>query len=198
MESADGRVPGLRRLGGVGSPLGHRRSVNPTARARWGMVVGTVLPMGDVDLRVVDPADDDAQRCLRAYEAELHERFDAGFEVGSALPLPADELRAPAGCFLVAYRDGEAVGCGGLKLHGSAPAEIKRLWVDRAARGIGLARRLLTELEHRARAAGAPAVELDTNRTLTDAIGLYRATGYVEVEPFNDEPYAHHWFRKDL
>jgi GNAT superfamily N-acetyltransferase len=154
--------------------------------------------MGEVDLRVVDPADADAQRCLRAYEAELDERFDAGFEVGSALPLPADELRAPAGCFVIAYREGEAIGCGGLKLHGSEPAEIKRVWVDRAARGLGLARRLLADLEDRARVAGAPAVELDTNRTLTEAIALYRATGYVEIEPFNDEPYAHHWFRKDL
>ena len=44
----------------------------------------------------------------------------------------------------------------------------------------------------------APAVQLDTNRTLTEAIALYRSAGYVEIEPFNDEPYAHHWFRKDL
>ena len=55
-----------------------------------------------------------------------------------------------------------------------------------------------TELEERARAAGAPAVQLDTNRTLTEAIALYRKTGYVEIDAFNDEPYAHHWFRKDL
>ena len=67
-----------------------------------------------------------------------------------------------------------------------------------SARGIGLARRLLAELEERARAAGAPAVQLDTNRTLTEAIALYRKLGYVEVEPFNDEPYAHHWFHKEL
>ena len=146
----------------------------------------------------VDPAHEDAQRCLRAYEAELNGRFDAGFDVDAALPLPADELRAPAGCFLVAYRDGEPVGCGGLKLHGQEPAEIKRVWVDARVRGVGLARRLLADLEARARAAAAPAVQLDTNRTLTEAIAMYRKLGYVEVEPFNDEPYAHHWFQKDL
>ena len=56
----------------------------------------------------------------------------------------------------------------------------------------------MAELEERGSPAGAPAVQLDTNRTLTEAIALYRKTGYVEVEPFNDEPYAHHWFRKDL
>ena len=62
------------------------------------------------------------------------------------------------------------------------------MWVDRAARGLGLARRLMTELEDRARAAGAPAVQLDTNRTLTEAIALYRKTGYVEIEPSTTSP----------
>ena len=151
-----------------------------------------------MDIRELDPAHGDAQRCLRAYEVELNERFDAGFDVGAALPLPADELRAPAGCFLVAYRDGEPIGCGGLKLHGADPAEIKRVWVDPRARGLGLARRLIAALEDRARDGGAPAVQLDTNRSLVEAIAMYQTLGYVEVEPFNDEPYAHHWFQKDL
>jgi len=61
-----------------------------------------------------------------------------------------------------------------------------------------VARRLLAELEDRARAAGARAVRLDTNRTLVEAIAMYRKLGYVEIEPFNEEPYAHHWFEKDL
>ena len=153
---------------------------------------------GDVTIELVDPHHDDAQGCLRAYETELNSRFDTGFEVDQALPLTADELRPPAGCFLVAYRDGEPVACGGLKLHGTAPAEIKRVWVDRSARGLGLARRLVGELEGRARAAGAPAVQLDTNRTLVEAIAMYRNLGYTEIEPFNEEPYAHHWFQKNL
>ena len=161
-------------------------------------MVATFGPVGEVTIEVVDPAHDDAQRCLRAYEAELNERFDAGFAVDSALPLSADNMRAPAGCFLVAYRDGEPIGCGGLKLHGTDAAEIKRVWVDQSARGLGLALRLMRELEERARTAGAPAVQLDTNRTLTEAIALYRKIGYEEIEPFNEEPYAHHWFRKDL
>jgi ribosomal protein S18 acetylase RimI-like enzyme len=154
--------------------------------------------VADVDIREVAPAEEGAQQCLHAYEAELDERFDTGFDVDAALPLPADELRAPVGCFLVAYRDGAAVGCGGLKLHGTGPAEIKRVWVDPSARGLGLARRLLDELEDRARAAGAPAVRLDTNRTLVEAIAMYRKLGYVEIAPFNQEPFAHHWFEKVL
>ena len=156
------------------------------------------MPVGDIEIVEVDPAHDDARRCLQAYEAELNERFDTGYALDRTLPLGADDLRSPAGHFLVAYRDGEAVGCGGLKLHGAAPAEIKRVWVAPGARGVGLARRLVDELEAQARSAGAPAVELDTNRALVEAIAMYRRLGYVEVEPFNEEPFAHHWFRKDL
>jgi ribosomal protein S18 acetylase RimI-like enzyme len=72
------------------------------------------------------------------------------------------------------------------------------MWVARDARGMGLGRRLLTELERYARQAGAAAVRLETNRALTEAIQLYRSSGYREVAPFNTEPYAHYWFEKSL
>jgi ribosomal protein S18 acetylase RimI-like enzyme len=61
-----------------------------------------------------------------------------------------------------------------------------------------LGRRLLGELEALARDQGAPAVRLDTNRELVEAIAMYRSAGYVEVPAFNQEPFAHHWFEKGL
>ena len=71
------------------------------------------------------------------------------------------------------------------------------MWISPDVRGAGLGRRLLLELErHAARVGGVSVVQLETNRVLTEAIALYRATGYVEVERFNDETYAHHWFEK--
>jgi ribosomal protein S18 acetylase RimI-like enzyme len=72
------------------------------------------------------------------------------------------------------------------------------MWVSPRARGHGLGRRLLVELEEHARRGGATVVRLETNRALTEAIRLYRASGYQEVPRFNDEPYAHHWFEKRL
>ena len=72
------------------------------------------------------------------------------------------------------------------------------MWVSSDARGLGIGRRLLAELEARAREHGALSARLETNRSLTEAIRLYRSAGYVEVRPFNDEPYAHHWFEKRL
>ena len=72
------------------------------------------------------------------------------------------------------------------------------MWVAESARGLGIGRRLLGELERRARPRGARVVRLETNGALTEAIGLYRSAGYREVDAFNDEPYAHHWFEKRL
>ncbi len=72
------------------------------------------------------------------------------------------------------------------------------MWVSPSVRGLGLGRRILRELEDRAREVGATVVRLETNRSLTEAISLYRAAGHQEVDAFNDEPYAHHWFEKHL
>jgi DNA-binding MarR family transcriptional regulator/GNAT superfamily N-acetyltransferase len=151
-----------------------------------------------VEVDAVDPADPRAQHCLREYFAELDRRFDAGFDPAQSRPAELDEMRPPAGVFMMATLRGEPVGCGGLKFHDRAPTEIKRMWVDPTARGLGVGRRLLTELEARARANGSRTVRLDTNKALTEAIALYRSTGYREVDPFNDERYADHWFEKRL
>jgi ribosomal protein S18 acetylase RimI-like enzyme len=70
------------------------------------------------------------------------------------------------------------------------------MWVAPSVRGLGRGRRLLTELETHAAAHGARTLRLETNRTLDEAIALYRSAGYREVAPFNAEPYAHHWFEK--
>jgi ribosomal protein S18 acetylase RimI-like enzyme len=150
------------------------------------------------EVHVADPAEPAAQACLAAYAAELDRRFATGYDPGSSRPVAADDLRAPAGALLLATLDGEAVGCAGLRLLDDGHAEIKRMWVAGSARGLGIARRLLGELEARAAAAGRHTIRLDTNGTLTEALALYRSAGYAEVERFNDEPYADHWFEKEL
>lgn len=88
------------------------------------------------------------------------------------------------------------MGRGALKL--GDHAQIKRMWVADEVRGLGIGRRLLSELEHQAKTHGATTARLETNRALREAIGMYRAAGYAEVAPFNDEYYAHHWFEKQL
>ena len=72
------------------------------------------------------------------------------------------------------------------------------MWVAESARGLGIGRRLLAELEARAAAHGDRVGPAGDEPALTEAIALYRSEGYVEVPAFNDEPFAHHWFEKIL
>jgi GNAT superfamily N-acetyltransferase len=151
-----------------------------------------------VELAVVDPASPEAQSCLAAYVAELDSRFDVGFDPARSIPASEDELRPPAGLFLVASLRSEPIGCGALKLHGHEPAELKRMWVAASARGLGVGRKILGRLEELAAEAGATVIRLETNASLVEAIALYRSAGYAEVERFNDEAYADHWFEKSV
>jgi DNA-binding MarR family transcriptional regulator len=160
--------------------------------------VERLLTAAMVEVAPVDPAHPHARHCLRAYFSELDSRFDTGFDPALSIPAQEEELRPPAGLLLVASLRAAPIGCGALKFHDNDPAEIKRMWVAESARGLGIGRRLLGELEERAAAHGARAVRLETNKALVEAISLYRSAGYVEVAPFNDEPYADHWFEKQI
>jgi GNAT superfamily N-acetyltransferase len=157
--------------------------------------VGEAQP---VELRTADPSSADAVRYIRAYFDELDRRSDSGFDPAAGISAEPEELTPPRGALLLAYDGAAAVACGAVKHHPGEPSEIKRMWVAPGARGRGLARRMLAELERLAAESGATATRLETNRALVEAIAMYRSSGYVEVEPFNDEPFAHHWFEKHL
>ena len=160
--------------------------------------VERLLTAGAVQVAVEDPASPDAVACIESYFAELDQRFEAGFDPAKTNSADPDELTEPYGLLLLARLGGQAIGCGALKFHGDQPAEIKRLWVSPTARGLGVGRRLLSELERRAAGRGIAVVRLDTNRALREAIALYRSAGYREIEAFNGEAFADHWFEKRL
>lgn len=165
-----------------------------------------VAAMGEVErlliasmVRVgaVDPGHPHARFCLSSYYAELVERFEEGFDPTRS-SMSEDDLRPPNGLLLVATLADEPVGCGALLLHPGEPAYIKRMWVSPTVRGLGLGRRLLSDLERQAAEHGSTKVHLETNRALPEAIRMYRTSGYREVDRFNDEVYGHHFFEKDL
>jgi DNA-binding MarR family transcriptional regulator/GNAT superfamily N-acetyltransferase len=176
-------------------PLSPRQRVRLTAAMSE---VERLLTASLVRVEPRDPRDPAARACIQAYYTELGERFDTGFDPDHSLSATDDELTPPAGLLLVATLHDEPVGCGALKLHGRRPAELKRMWVAPSVRGLGVGRRVLAELESHARRLGARTVRLETNENLTEAIALYRSSGYREVPAFNDEQYAHHWFEKRL
>jgi DNA-binding MarR family transcriptional regulator/GNAT superfamily N-acetyltransferase len=177
------------------APLGPDQREQIVAAMR---TVERLLTSAAIEIRTVDPRDADARRCLRAYFAELDRRSDTGYDPAAGVSAEPHEMTPPAGRFLVAYLRGEPVGCGGVKHHSGEPSDVKRMWVAESARGLGLGRRLLAELEAEALRSGAAATRLETNRALVEAIGLYRSVGYVEVPAFNDEPFGDHWFQKQL
>jgi len=122
-----------------------------------------------VVIDVEDPSSADASHCLARYFEEIDARFSEGFHVEHSLVPDPGEFTPPSGLFLVARLRGEPIGCGALKLRGTGPADIKRMWIDRSVRGLGVGRRMLTALEQQARSRGIRTVQLETNRALHEA-----------------------------
>lgn len=149
------------------------------------------------DLRAVSVDDPVARELLDEYVAYRRAGFRPAGGYRAAAPDPA-AFTPPHGVFLVAT-DGDVVGgCGGIRVLDARTAEVKHLWTRDAVRGRGWGRALLTALEAEARRLGADRVVLDTNADLAAAQRLYRAAGYREIPPYNDNPNATHWFEKLL
>jgi DNA-binding MarR family transcriptional regulator/predicted N-acetyltransferase YhbS len=160
--------------------------------------VERLMRAGRIAVALEAPDSADARACLAAYFRELAARFEGGFDPQADRGSLADAYKPPDGAFVVARLEGAAVGCGALKRVDRTTGEIKRVWCDPAARGLGVARRMLRRLEATARDMGVTTLRLDTNRALKEAHDLYRKEGYREIARFNDNPYAHHWFAKRL
>ncbi|HXI87116.1 MAG TPA: GNAT family N-acetyltransferase [Parvularculaceae bacterium] len=139
-----------------------------------------------------------AQYCLREYYRELAARFETGFDPAMSIPVDPADFRLPNGAFLVLRVAGRPAGCGAFKRLDAEAVYLKRMWIADGMRGLGLGQRMLAALEESARAHGYRIAKLETNKTLAEAQALYRRAGYRETAPFNSEPYAHHWFEKQL
>jgi GNAT superfamily N-acetyltransferase len=117
---------------------------------------------------------------------------------GTGPSVEPHELEPPSWTFLIAYVDGEAVGCGGFKRLDDRTAEIKRMFVAADVRGRGVGRWILERLEEGAREAGYRFARLDTGNRQPDALHLYRSAGYREIPDYNGNPAASYWFEKPL
>ncbi|WP_427920437.1 bifunctional helix-turn-helix transcriptional regulator/GNAT family N-acetyltransferase [Streptomyces sp. cg40] len=155
-----------------------------------------LLRLAAITVALVDGAAEDARACLDAYAADIDARFPEGFDK-TDLVRP-EEVTGEAGAFFVAYEEGRPVACGALRTLEPGVGEIRHVWVHPDARRLGLARRILTELELAAAAHDFAVVRLDTHATLTEAQAMYRACGYTEIPAYVDHVYASHWFEKRL
>lgn len=175
----------------------------PRTRAPW-----TVAP---------HPVDDPVSAgLLRDYLVDVADRWYELHEGRSTTPeeidkhlaeMPSDDLAPPHGVFLVAHHDGELAGCAGVRLlagggtAGPGPgrtAELKRMFVRPAKRGLGAAGVLLAAAEAAARELGAGRIVLETRLDLREARALYARHGYADVPPFCEGPYSEVWLGKEL
>ncbi len=127
--------------------------------------------------------------------AEVQREYVVRYGEEDLTPVDPAQFAPPNGQFLVAYSGGAPVACGGWRVHRQGEAELKRMYVSPAARGRGVARAVLAELERTALAAGHGRMVLETGLRQPEAIALYTSAGYLEVPSFGyyaDEPDAVH------
>ncbi|MFE6965480.1 GNAT family N-acetyltransferase [Agromyces sp. NPDC057679] len=151
----------------------------------------------------LDPADTEAVVILRRYLDDIITRYygraatDA--EIDEELAQGDDDgLRGDLGTFFVASEAGQPLGCAGARYLDADTAELTRVFVAPEARGLGLGAALVGAVEDAANRSGRTTIRLDTRNDLVEARALYAKLGYAEVAPFNESPYAEHWFSKDL
>ncbi|WP_424935462.1 MULTISPECIES: GNAT family N-acetyltransferase [Bacteria] len=154
-----------------------------------------------VTFRPALPDDADAHAALVEYFAARAADFP-GHTYSPVFPTAA-AFTPPAGVLLLVEEDGAVVGCGGIRripvtASTAVRYEVKHVFLRPETRGRGWGGALLDELERRAAEWGAHDLVLDTHHTLKAAGHLYRRNGYVEIEPYNDNPNATRWYRKTL
>ena len=161
-------------------------------------LIATTLLQDQLDIRDADAGNPAAIACLNAYYQLLTEKIPSLTRDMLTLPLTDPEAyRPPHGAFLIAWSDDLPVGTVSLRPLDATTAEVKRLWVDRSARGQGIARRLMHAIESRAKSLGYAHLKLDTNAALTEAITLYRTCGWSDIPAYTSDP-ATHWLGKTL
>ncbi|MFF2505167.1 GNAT family N-acetyltransferase [Streptomyces sp. NPDC058067] len=148
----------------------------------------TIQPMAPT-LHRVSFGHPDAVRLNDRVQLEYAERYG---DEGDATPLDPTMFDAPRGLYLIAYDDaGTPLATGGWRAqerndegYADGDAELKRMYVTPEARGLGLARRILTALEEDARAIGRTRMVLETGTKQPEAISLYTSSGYAPCGKF--------------
>ncbi|GAA4909448.1 GNAT family N-acetyltransferase [Stackebrandtia albiflava] len=132
---------------------------------------------------------------MRRLDAQVQQEYVRRYGGKDATDLRAADFTPPHGAFYVGYLDDSPVVTGAWRTHGDTDAEMKRLYVVETARGLGLARAMVTHLETDAHRNGRARMILETGTGQPEALALYASLGYRPVTPFGvyaDEPGARH------
>jgi GNAT superfamily N-acetyltransferase len=139
-----------------------------------------------------------AVRLVDAMVTEMEQLYSLPAGTGLGTGAPPSDFGPPSGAFLVIYAGGKPVAGGGIKRDDDGVAEIKRMYVAPAARRQGLGRRLLEELEDKARELGYARIRLDTGARQPHAQAMYERAGYHPIENYNGNTQASFWGEKIL
>jgi GNAT superfamily N-acetyltransferase len=151
-----------------------------------------------MDVRAVRADTPDARGLMADYLDELGHRMGEEFDRSRYVDAAPAELEPPAGTLLIAYDGDRPLGCGAVRVIGDRVAEIKRMYVVPTARGRGLGRALLRELERAAVELGCDLARLDTAASFTEAVALYRGAGYAHIDDYNQNPHASVWMERRI
>jgi putative acetyltransferase len=121
----------------------------------------------------------DVHALVAAQQAEMRGLYSGEADIGPTRE--AAMFVEPDGVFLVVRDDGRAIACGGICRFDETRAELKRMYVLPEARGRGLGRRVLVELEQEARRLGYRGLVLETGDLQREALGLYESSGYERI-----------------
>ena len=170
--------------------MADRRAAGPfsTIATLAAVVIAIVLEASDTPVSV---------ELQRAYFADIASRYP-GWSPDLIPSADPAEVAAPLGAWVVAYLDGRPVGCGGVKRLDASSAELKRIYLDDSARGHGLGRRVLEQLEQHARDLGYERLRLDTGERQPQALGLFQSAGYQQIPDYNGNTWATYWMEKRL
>jgi len=134
------------------------------------------------------PAGPDGLSLIAQLSAELGELYD---DDGGANSYDPREPLADGAAFFIARIDGRPVGCGAIRPLAPGVGEVKRMFVAPEARGRGISRLILQELERAALEIGYRQLRLETGVLQPRAIALYESAGYQRIEQYGyyiDDP----------
>ncbi len=152
-----------------------------------------------IEFRTCPVDEEPAAALVERMSDEMAALYDGLVLSGPDMPTAGpQEMSPPGGIFVVGYEGDEPVCCGGLKRLPDGTCEIKRMFVVEQARGRGVARALLEELERRALGLGYEIARLDTGPRQTRAQRMYGRAGYASIENFNANPVATFFGEKRL
>ena len=137
-----------------------------------------------ISISLADPRTPELSMIIRELDREL----EALYPAESNHLVDIDTLAQPTVKFFGVSVDRECCGCGAILLYTPEYAEIKRVFVRPARRGLGLGRRLLQTLEEEARRASVHLLRLETGTFQPEALALFEHAGFVRCGSFGDYP----------